>query len=244
LLYPIGPALAATFQKGEILQRLSHTGPMTAAERRVGLVFVVAAVLWVTRPLLNRLPGLENLSDPGIALVSASALFLIPSGVGGDRRFLLTWTETREIPWQVLILFGGGLSLAAAMDRSGLALWIGEGFAGISAMPPLLVLLLLTATVLLLTEMVSNTAIVAALLPIVGTIAASTGMDVRMIAAAVAMSASCAFMLPVATPPNALVFATGHVRVVDMVRAGLVMNLLSVMLVSLAAFALAPLLSE
>jgi sodium-dependent dicarboxylate transporter 2/3/5 len=214
--------------------------PIGPAERRVALVFAAAALLWVTRPLLNRRPALEGLSDAGIALACALALFLIPAGEA--RRFLLRWEEAKTIPWQVLLLFGGGLSLAAAMDRSGLAQWIGAGFAGMGDVSPVVLLLALTATVILLTELVSNTAVVAALLPVMAGIAAETGMDVVVLSAAVAMAASCAFMLPAATPPNALVFASGHVTVAAMIRAGLVMNLLSVFLVALTALALGPLL--
>lgn len=242
LIYPVSPAFAAAFQGGALVERLDAGGPMTPAERRVGMVFVAAAALWISRPLLNGVPGLEGLSDPGIALICAAVLFLIPSGMAADRRFLMTWREAQGIPWQVLILFGGGLSLAAAMDSSGLAAWIGQGLAGLGDLPPFLFLLVLVATVVLLTELASNTATVAALLPIVATVAAGAGMDVVVVSAAVAMAASCAFMLPVATPPNALVFATGHVTVATMVRAGIVMNLISIVLVSLAALALAPLL--
>lgn len=234
LVYPVSGALAGA-------GALPRPGRMGPGERRVGLVFLAAAALWVSRPLLNRVPGLEGLSDPGIAVACGFALFLIPSGDGA--RPLLRWDEARGIPWQVLLLFGGGLSLASAMDRSGLAGWIGEGFAGLGAMPALLFLLLLTATVVMLTELVSNTAVVAALLPVLAGIAAGTGMDPVVLSAAVAMAASCAFMLPAATPPNALIFASGHVRVADMIRAGLVMNLLAVVLVALAARAFTPLLS-
>jgi sodium-dependent dicarboxylate transporter 2/3/5 len=162
--------------------------------------------------------------------------------MASDRRFLMTWREAQNIPWQVLILFGGGLSLAAAMDASGLAAWIGQGLADLGELPALLFLVALTTTVVVLTEMASNTATVATLLPIVATIAVGSGMDLVAISAAIAMAASCAFMLPVATPPNALVFATGHVTVAAMVRAGILMNFLSIVLVSLAALALAPLL--
>lgn len=242
LVYPMTPDFVAAFRGGKLVEGLALDGAMTPAERRVGLVFVAAAALWITRPLLNRVPGLEGLSDPGIGLLCAAALFLIPSGVATDRRFLMSWREAQEIPWQVLILFGGGLSLAAAMDASGLAAWIGRGLAGLEGVPMPLFLLALTATVVLLTELASNTATVAALLPIVATIAAGTGMDLVTISAAVAMAASCAFMLPVATPPNALVFATGHVTVAAMMRAGIVMNLLAIGLVSLAAWLLGPLL--
>lgn len=242
LIYPVPVGISTGLQGDQLIKGLATSGPMTAAERRVALVFLAAASLWITRPLLNQIPGLGGLSDPGIAVLCASALFLIPSGSAQDRRFLMSWREAQDIPWQVLILFGGGLSLASAMDRSGLAGWIGEWLAGFGHISPLLFLLLLAATVVMLTELASNTATVAALLPIGATIAAGTGLDVIAISAAIAMAASCAFMLPVATPPNALVFATGHVTIAAMVRAGIVMNLISIALVSLAALALAPLL--
>lgn len=242
LVYPIAPAIMAAFQDGKLVAGLAPHGPLTAAERRLGLVFSAAAALWIMRPLLNRLPGLEGLSDPAVALLCAMSLFLIPSGMISERRFLLSWREAKDIPWEVLILFGGGLSLAAAIDSSGLAVWIGQGFAGLQGIPQWMFLLLLTATVVMLTELASNTAMVAALLPITATIAAGSGIDLVTISAAVALAASCAFMLPVATPPNALIFATGHVTVAAMVRAGLIMNLISVALVSIAAAMLAPLL--
>ncbi len=242
LVYPVAPELTEAFRGGKLTEGLESAGPMTPAERRVAVVFLVAAVLWIARPFLNRVAGLEGLSDPGIALVCAAALFLIPSGMAADRRFLMSWDEAKEIPWQVLILFGGGLSLASAMDATGLAGWIGQGLAGLGALPLLVVLLALTTTVVLLTELASNTATVAALLPIAATIAAGTGMDLVVVSAVVAMAASCAFMLPVATPPNALVFGTGHVTVAAMIRAGLLMNILSIVLVSLAALAFAPVL--
>ncbi|PLX37558.1 MAG: anion transporter [Hyphomicrobiales bacterium] len=242
VIYPVAGDFAAAMRTGGLIERLAVPGPMTAAERRVALVFVAAASLWITRPLLNQVPGLEALSDPAIAIFCGAILFLIPAGITPQRRFLMSWDDAAEIPWHVLILFGGGLSLAAAMDASGLAKWIGSGLAGLGDLPMLGFLLVLTATVVLLTELASNTATVAALLPIVATIAAGTGIDLITISAVVAMAASCAFMLPVATPPNALVFGTGHVTVAAMMRAGFVMNILSVVLVALAALALAPLL--
>jgi solute carrier family 13 (sodium-dependent dicarboxylate transporter), member 2/3/5 len=242
LVFPIGPGFAAALERGELGLGLATTGPMSRAERRVGLVFGCTAVLWIARPLLNRVPGLETISDPGIALLGATTLFLVPSGMAGDRRFLMTWREAQDIPWEVLILFGGGLSLAAAMDTSGLAAWIGQALAELGGLPALLFLVALTTTVVMLTELASNTAAVAALLPIVATLADASGMDLVTTSAAVAMAASCAFMLPVATPPNALVFATGHVTVAAMVRAGIVMNLISIVLVSLAALAMSSLL--
>lgn len=243
VMFPVDPELAAAIRDSKLDERLAMSGPMTPAERRVGMVFLVAALLWMLRPVINRfVPGLENLSDPGIALTAGAALFFIPAGLGSERRFLLSWAEAKEIPWHVLILFGGGLSLAAAIDQSGLAQWIGQGLAALGDLPVFVFLLVLIAVVVVLTSFASNTATVAALLPVVGTIAADTGIDLITISAALAMAASCAFMMPVATPPNAIVFGTGHVTVWAMLRAGFVVNLLAIFLVAIAALALAPVL--
>ncbi|MFP5413171.1 MAG: SLC13 family permease [Gammaproteobacteria bacterium] len=238
--FPAGAA--ASGDRQTVLRGLGEMGPASAAQRRAALVFAAAAVLWVLRPLLNRVPGLEGLSDAGIALGCAAALFLVPAGSGGERRFLLNWREAQEIPWHVLLLFGGGLSLAAAMDGSGLAAWLGDSLGGLGGLPVPVFLLLLIATVVLLSEVASNTAAVAALLPVVATIAAGAGMDVVTVSVAVTLAASCGFMLPMATPPNALVFATPHVTAAAMMRAGLAMNLIGVALVTLVAWLVLPLL--
>lgn len=244
LIYPVSPQLSEVLEQRRLAEGLRVSGGvMSSAERRVAVVFAAAVILWITRPLLNKVPGLEALSDPGIALLCAFLLFLLPSGDPAEPRSLMSWREAQEIPWQVLLLFGGGLSLAAAIDTSGLAGWIGEKLAALGGLRPVLFLLVLTATVVMLTELASNTATVAALMPVVVTIADASGMDIVSTSAAVAMAASCAFMLPVATPPNALVFATGHVTVAAMMRAGIVMNVLSIVLVTMTITFLAPLLA-
>lgn len=243
LAFPVSAAFSASMKADDVVSKLACAGSMSPAEWRVAIVFMAAAALWITRPLLNGVPGLEYLSDPGIALAGALALFLIPNGLGGRGQFLLRWQDAQEIPWSVLLLFGGGLALASAMDRSGLAQWIGAALAAIDGLTPFAFLLLLTLTVVMLTELASNTATVAALLPVVTTMAAATGIDLVVLAAAVALGASCAFMLPVATPPNAIVFSTGELRVADMMKAGFYMNILSVLLVAAAARLLAPVLA-
>ena len=241
LVFPL-PARLPGIEGEQALQGLAPGGAMSPAERRVALVMLAAALGWVTRPLLNRLPGLEGLTDPIVALLCAMALFVIPTGNPGKRRFLLVWTEARRIAWQVLLLFGGGLSLAAAMTQTGLADWIAEGLAGVAALPSWAFLLVLAAAVGLLTSMVSNTAVVAALLPVMGALAVASGLDVVVLGVVVTMAASCAFLLPAATPPNAVVFASSQVRVADMLRAGVVVNLIAVGVVALCAWLLAPLL--
>jgi len=240
VVFPIGKDMADAMHAGGIVRGAADFGPMTHAEKRTGLVFLAAAILWMTRPLLNRIPGLEGLSDAGIGIACAAILFLIPAGDPKERRFLMSWREAQGTSWQVLILFGGGLSLAAAMDTSGLAEWIGRGLAGLGHLSPFVFLLIVATVVVLLTELASNTATAAALLPVVATVAAGADMDIVTLSAAVAMAASCAFMLPVATPPNAIVFAAGHVTIADMIRAGALMNVLSVLLVSAAVWFLAP----
>lgn len=237
--FPSGAGSEA--DRAAVLRSLGDIGPSSPAERRAALVFLVAAASWALRPALNRLPGLEGLSDAGIALACACALFLVPAGTANERRFLLDWREAQQIPWHVLLLFGGGLSLAAAMDGSGLAGWLGGALGDLGGLPTLAFLALLVAAVILLSEVASNTAAVAALLPVVATIAAGAGMDVVTVSIAVTLAASCGFMLPMATPPNALVFATPHVTAAAMMRAGLAMNLIGAALVTLTAWLVLPL---
>lgn len=243
LVFPVSSAFCAAMANDHLREQLGDARPLGVAERRAGIVFLAAAMLWITRPLINTVPGLENLSDPAIGVLCGAAMFLVPDGDRDTPRFLLRWEDAQSIPWSVLLLFGGGLSLASAMDRSGLAQWIGSALAGLDGLSPLVFLLVLAATVVMLTELASNTATVAALIPITATIAGATGFDVVTLSAAVALSASCAFMLPVATPPNAIVFSTGELRVSDMMRAGIVLNVLSVVLVATAAWLMAPVLA-
>lgn len=201
-------------------------GPVTTPEWRVGLVFVAAAMLWVARPLLSGvLPA--GLNDTTIAVAAGVLLFVVPAGGDGAGRgvALLDWDAAKRLPWGVLLLFGGGLSLAAAISDSGLAAWIGSGFAALDAWPVLLVVLLVTAGIVFLTELTSNIATAAAFLPLMASVAPVIGADPFLLTIPVALAASCAFMLPVATPPNAIVYGSGHLTVGQMARAGMLLNL-------------------
>lgn len=212
-------------------------GPMGKAETRVAVVFAATAVAWVARPLLAAvLPGL---TDTGVALAGALALFLLPAG-GSRGEALLDWESARDLPWGVLLLFGGGLSLAQAVRDTGLAEWIGGLLAGAAVLPAPLLLVLVLAVILLLTELTSNTATVAAFLPVLASLAAATGQEPIALLAGATLAASGAFMLPVATPPNAIVFGSGQVTIPQMARAGCVLNLLFVLLVAAASWWLAP----
>jgi sodium-dependent dicarboxylate transporter 2/3/5 len=209
-------------------------GAMSTAERRVALVFVGAAALWMARPLLaDVLPGL---SDAGVAIGAGLLLFMLPAGT--DDRALLVWRDAEELPWGVLLLFGGGLSLASAITETGLAAWIGEGVRAFSGWPLLFIILGTVALIVLLTEITSNTATMAAFLPILGAVAVGLGENPFLLAVPAALGASCAFMLPVATPPNAIVYGSGLLSIPQMSRAGLWLNLASVLLVTALAYSL------
>ncbi len=212
-------------------------GPVGIAERRVAGVFLLLAAAWITRPLLNKVALFADLSDAGIAMLVGALLFVIPSGSGGA---LLSWEDTEKLPWGVLILFGGGLSLASAVSNSGLAAWMGSGLRGMGIESLPLTVLLAAALIIFLTELTSNTATAATFLPVVAALAVESGHPAIALTAPVALAASLAFMLPVATPPNAVVFSSGQVPIGQMMRAGLWLNLIGVLLVTAAAVLLAP----
>jgi sodium-dependent dicarboxylate transporter 2/3/5 len=225
--------------KAELKRMKDELGRMTTAEFRVALVFATLAIAWVTRPLLIQLPGLSALDDSGIAMAGAIALFLIPSGDKTDP-LLIRWAYVERLPWNVLILFGGGLTLAGAISRSGLAEWLGTSLQSIGALPVFALVIVVATMIIFLTELTSNTATAATFLPIVGAIAIASDIDPIVLAVPVTLAASCAFMLPVATPPNAIVFGSGLLTIPKMARAGIALNIVGIILVSIAALVLAP----
>jgi sodium-dependent dicarboxylate transporter 2/3/5 len=214
-------------------------GKITAPERRVGAVFVLLALTWIFRPLLARLPGLEALDDSGIAMAGAVLLFLLPSGDAQDP-LLLRWEQVQKLPWAILILFGGGLSLANAVSQTGLAAWIGDGLHLVAALPDAVLIVIIATMIIFLTELTSNVATTATFMPVVSAIAIEAGVDPIVLLVPVTLAASCAFMLPVATPPNAIVFGSGLLTIPKMVRAGIALNIIGIVLVSLVALTLAP----
>jgi sodium-dependent dicarboxylate transporter 2/3/5 len=201
-------------------------GPLTVPERRVAVIGAAAAVAWVASPWLKALPGLGALSDMGIAMLAGLALFLVPSGVprGGT---LLHGQDFRRLPWDTLFLFGGGLALAALIQDSGLSGHIGDLLGGIAGWPPLVVTGVVVLVVILWTEFTSNVATAATFMPVLAALATATGQPVLDLVVPAAVAASCGFMLPVGTAPNAIVYGSGRVRMRDMMRAGFVVNILS-----------------
>jgi sodium-dependent dicarboxylate transporter 2/3/5 len=210
-------------------------GPITRAEVSVAAIFFVTAGLWIVRPLLD--DALPGLSDTGIAIAGALATFVVP--VNARRgEFLMDWQTAERLPWGVLLLFGGGLALAGAVTDSGLADWIGAALAGVASWPLILIVVLVTAVIIFLTELTSNTATAAAFLPVVASLALGIGQNPLLLLIPAAIAASCAFMLPVATPPNAIVFGSGYVTVPQMTRAGLWLNIMFIALISLVVYTL------
>ncbi|WP_119070183.1 DASS family sodium-coupled anion symporter [Rubrobacter indicoceani] len=218
--------------------QLDEMGRISRGEKIVLVVFVTTAFFWIFRQALSGLPGLGGLEDSSIAIAAAIALFFIPVDARNGV-FALDWRTALNLPWGVLLLFGGGLSLASAVSATGVDQWIGDSFAGFAGVPILLFVVAVTAAVIFLTELTSNTATAAALLPIFGGVAVGTDLDPLLLVVPAALAASCAFMLPVATPPNAIVFGSGHVTILQMVKAGIWLNVIGIVLITLTIFALA-----
>lgn len=208
------------------------------------LIFGALVGAWMIRPWVGDLTifgvaPLSNLTDTGVALLAAVALFVIPVDLG-RKKFVLDWSDTRELPWGTLILFGGGLSLAATIHATGADQVIGFWVSRMPPISPFVMITILVGLVILLTELTSNIATTATLVPILAAAAPLLSLDQDMVIIMVALAASCAFMLPVATPPNAIVFGTGRIRAPEMASAGVIMNLFGLLVISMAGSVLIP----
>ncbi len=211
----------------------ASAGPPQRAEKLVFGVFALTATAWILRPLLPGAP-----SDASIALVAGVCLFVVPVSLR-KRVFLLDWEAAKGLPWGVLVLFGGGLSLAAAIRANGVDHWLGAQITAGAELPGWAVVLCLTAGVIFLTELTSNTATAATLIPLLAAIAPGLGLSPLHLIVPAALASSYAFMLPVATPPNAIVFGARRLRVAEMCRAGIWLNLGGVLLITALTYGLA-----
>ncbi len=230
---------------------LGALGPLSRSETWTGIVFALAAAAWILRqPLADALglvdrnagaPPQYRLTDAGIAITAALLLFVIPADAKG-RTFLLDWRDAARLPWGVLILLGGGLALAAAFGANGVDRYIGAGFQALAGLPLLAVVAIVSAIVVFTTEFGSNTAVVNIFLPIVAAAATDLGVHPYLLIFPTALAASYAFMMPMGTPPNALAFTSGHLHVADMAKAGFLLNLLSILVITLFIYYAAPLL--
>ena len=212
-----------------LAERRRALGPMRRPERRVLAVFALVAIAWMCAPLLKQIDGLAALNDTAIAIAGALLLFALPSGdPEAPRNRLLDWDTAVRIPWGVALLFGGGLSVAAAMESHGVSEWLGASLSGLRGLSPLLVLLALAALTVLASEFMSNVATLAAFLPVVGAVSVATGMPPLVLAFTASMSATLAFMMPAGTAPNAIAYGTGAIPIRRMIRTGLWLNLIGI----------------
>lgn len=220
----------------DVLQEQKNAlGKMSYEEKIIGVVFVATALAWILRTfILNDLLGLP-VNDTTIAIIAAIILYLMPAKNAKDGR-LLNWLDSKNIDWGVLLLFGGGLAIAKGFKETGLAQWIGEQLTVLQGVQLILIILAVTALVLALTEITSNTATATMMYPIMAALALSLDVHPYALMIAAGISASCAFMLPVATPPNAVVFGSGLIKITDMAKAGFWINLFCVFFISLAVY--------
>ncbi|MGD7044804.1 SLC13 family permease [Jeotgalibacillus proteolyticus] len=211
--------------------QLKDLGPMSYEEKAVLTVFSVVGFLWMSSGFL---PEAYTLSDTSISMIGAVSMFLFPARQ--EKGGLMIWEDMKELPWGILLLFGGGLSLAAAFESSNLTEWFGGLLEGLGVLPFIVILIALAAIVLFMTEIMSNTAVSNMLLPVSIGLALAIGVDPYPIMAIVALTASCAFMLPISTPPNAAVFSSDYLTINDMVKAGFWMNILAIFVIVLFVY--------
>ncbi|AWB81040.1 carboxylate transporter [Corynebacterium yudongzhengii] len=220
-------------------------GPWEFPQVAVSVIFVAAALAWVFVPLALDHFEIEIIyEDAIIGVIAGVLMFILPASFKTGER-VLDWKTANELPWDVLLLFGGGLSLSAAFSDSGLSLWIGEMARGLGALPTILLVMAIAALILVLTEFTSNTATAATFLPIMGGVAVGIGLtdggeqNVLLLVIPVALAATCAFMMPVATPPNAIAYGSGYVRIGDMIKGGVFLNIIAVFLITAAVYFIA-----
>lgn len=215
-------------------------GTPSYEEKMVFLVFILAAVAWITRSFILQEYVSENIEDATIAMTFGILLFIIPAkNKQGD--FLLDWNTAVKLPWGILLLFGGGLAIAAGFEDSGLSKWIGEQLTALEGFNLFVVLLIVAGLVIFLTELTSNTATAAMMYPIMASLAIALDVHPLTVMIAAGVASSCAFMLPVATPPNAVVFGSGYLRIPDMAKAGLILNIFGMILTAIAIYFWLPL---
>lgn len=223
--------------KEEINKLLAELGPLGKEEKLVLFVFVFTAFCWITRSfLLQKI--IPNMDDTIIAIGAAVILFMIPANHTGEP--LIKWKEAVQIPWGIILLFGGGMAIAKGFQDTGLANYLGGQMTIFETLPLFVLLLLIIACVNFLTEVTSNLATTAMMLPVLAPLAVTLGVNPYLLMVACTSAASCAFMLPVATPPNAVVFGSGYLRIQDMVRTGFLMNILSIIIMAFAVFFVLP----
>ncbi|MFL2603438.1 MAG: SLC13 family permease [Flavobacteriaceae bacterium] len=225
--------------RSEINRLKNDLGPISYEEKIIAIIFALAGFCWITRSFLLQ-SILPVIDDTIIAISFGLILFVVPSKAKNNT--LLNWKDTVQLPWGVIILFGGGMAIAKAFEISGLAIWLGELMTTLNALPFFILIIFLIAAVNFLTEITSNLATTAMILPVLASLAFEIGVHPFGIMIGAAVAASCAFMLPVATPPNAIVFGSGYLKIPDMVSRGIVLNIFSIILIAVMVYFILPLL--
>jgi sodium-dependent dicarboxylate transporter 2/3/5 len=229
-----------------IKARLAALGPVSKPEKLVLVIFMLTAFSWIFRPYLNdwlvflfygKDASVAILDDTVIAMVGGLLMFAVPTDLKKGE-FILTWEDMQRLPWGILILFGGGLCLAGSLEDSGLIQLVGDGITSWGNVELWILILVLSAISLFLTELMSNVALTTIFVPVVFGIADGFGYDPRVLAIPVTFAASCAFCMPISTPPNAILFASGHIRLIDMLRGGILLNILSLTVIVLLSLLL------
>jgi solute carrier family 13 (sodium-dependent dicarboxylate transporter), member 2/3/5 len=220
-----------------IRKQLHALGPMNTAEKRVSTIVMLTACGWIFRELLNKWIGSPLLNDTNIAMIGGLAMFLVPAAKTEGPK-LMSWSQMDRLPWGILLLFGGGLSLAKAMEASGIVQEVGELVSGFDQISVWTLVLVLTLMSLFLTELMSNVALTTLFIPVVIGIASGINAPPYLLVIPVTLAASFAFMLPIATPPNAIVFSSGFIKMKEMIRAGIILNLIAVVIIFLLTYTL------
>lgn len=228
-----------------IRQQLRDLGPIGRGEGTIACVFAATALSWIFIPLLSEwapvatlAPWLANVSEAGIAVTAAIVCFLLPVRPGTDQ-MLMRWEDARDVPWGILLMFGGGLSMSAMITETGLSAWLGSHVAGLRGVPVVLVIIFIAVLILGLTELTSTTATIATYVPVMGGIAVGLGHEPLVLVMTTVFAAGFAFMLPIATPPNAIAIGSRAVTIGQMVRGGAWLNLVAIALVSITMYTLA-----
>lgn len=227
-----------SLDRDTVVAAIGSPGALTTPERRLLPLLAATVAAWILLPFVGPAFGLPKIDDGMIAVAAGLLLFLVPDGRGST---LLTWPETKGAPWDVILMFGGGLALAEGITGSGLALWIGQQLQAVATLPVWAVALILTAIVILVTEFASNVAAASGFIPVIAGVTMATGMDPALLALPAACAASWGFMLPAGTGPNALAFATGYPTMGHFIRAGFWLDVIGVPLIVAVCFAVAAL---
>lgn len=216
-----------------ITEEIKSLGKLSAAEIRVLIIFMITALLWITKDILNQQPYFK-LDDNMIAVLGALLLFATPSGIKKENKpqMVLEWKDTSKMAWGILLLFGGGIALANSLEKAGVMAQVGNWLAGFSSVNGLILVLMIVIVSIFLSEVMSNVAQVIVLAPVLAALADALHLDPLLLGIPMTLAASAAAMMPMGTPPNAIVFSSGHIKLKDMLRAGLVMNLTSIVLIT------------